>query len=737
MVATLSGYAAASVADSNTTELSNITISASPIHEHDASEVPSQIDSVSGVQKTVKESGSLGASLGDIPGVNNQSAGAQSGKPVIRGLTGNRIKVLSNGQSTDYQAYGTRHNPNIDPFLAERIEVIRGPQSVLYGAQAMGGVVNVIQGELPYGEAPKGVVNSGYHSNNREVIAGAKVGAGSEKFAFTAGVSSRKADNFRVPSGNSAEGATPASSKTSKPLFVGEVPFTNFENQAGNIGLGYQDDWGSVEFRYSKWVSLQNFLGIEADGPNSEFEPIAAGQRLNNDEAQLTAEIFAGEWVIKPSWSHTRNQREAAHEEPFEDMFGHHEEHEEDHDGHAEEEHEHELLDILVKRDDFRLGLEHPKVGDFEGEIGFEISEKSQDLRSGHLTPTATESKRAVYIFEEADYDNLLVQFGARYDWHSVKAPIGGENEHFTDEIGVFDDSNNSQSFRVGSGSLGATYTINDQWKLAANVGTGFRAPTIFELYAGGTHGGVQAFQIGNPDLEAETSINTDLSLRYQTQNTHMVATVYNNLIDNYIYLANINDASGNPVCYGKEGSPDEGKVTACGPASLQGMQAEQTNARISGFELALKQRFNKQWSADLGLEIIKGLDTENNRDLPLIPANNARVVLNYEPVKWQSLDKQKLTVAMKAVAAKDSAGSYEPFSQFDDKVSVGTASTAAYAVWDLAYQAQIKSGKQNLVLHAKVENLFDRAYVDFLNTYKGYTLNSGRNFKLGLALEF
>ena len=74
-------------------------------------------------------------------------------------------------------------------------------------------------------------------------------------------------------------------------------------------------------------------------------------------------------------------------------------------------------------------------------------------------------------------------------------------------------------------------------WPLT--IASGFRAPSIFELYAGGEHGGVQAYQMGNPDLKAETAINTDLSLRWQAPKTQMVATVYQNWIDNYIYLAN------------------------------------------------------------------------------------------------------------------------------------------------------------------------------------------------------
>lgn len=125
-------------------ELSPIVVSASPIHQHTAFEVPSQVEHLQGEDKSHLESGSLGEMLEEMVGVNNQKTGSQSGKPVIRGLTSNRVKVMSNGMATDYQAYGTRHNPNVDAFLAEKIEVIRGPNSVLYGSEAMGGVVNVL-----------------------------------------------------------------------------------------------------------------------------------------------------------------------------------------------------------------------------------------------------------------------------------------------------------------------------------------------------------------------------------------------------------------------------------------------------------------------------------------------------------------------------------------------------------------------------------------------------------------
>ncbi|BCN94259.1 ligand-gated channel [Thiomicrorhabdus immobilis] len=697
----------ASQDDSGQTLLQEVTVSASPVHEHEVFEVPSQIDSVAGVDKMAAESGSLGQMLESIPGVNNMSAGTQSGKPVIRGMTGNRVKVLSNGQSTDYQAYGTRHLANTDPYLAERIEVIRGPQSVLYGAEAMGGIVNVIQSDLPYGQKTAGELATEFNSNNQEKMLGAKVGAGSKEFAIQAGISKRSADNFTVPNVSTAPGDIPLDDR---PLFVGEVPNTNFENQSANIGFGYQQDWGTIELRHTQWLSKQNYLGVENNGTG--FEAVASGQKLQNDETQLKAEIYTdNDWVIKPSWTHTRNAREASHDLPYETM--------------AEDEGTPHYLDLLVKRDDVKLALEHPKVGDFEGELGFELTEKQQELRNGELTPTAHESKRAVYLFEEADYDKWLLQVGARYDWHEVSAPLDGNNVHFVDE-GIFDSSNNSRTFDVFSGSLGSTYRIDSNWSVAANLASGFRAPSIFELYAGGEHGGVQAYQLGNPDLKAETSLNTDLSLRWQTPKTQMVATVYQNWVDNYIYLANELEADGVTLT----------TTTSESGATIPVMKAQQTNAVIHGLEFSLNHQFNQAWSTDLALELIDGADTRNNQDLPLMPANNLRINVHYQPSDFAGLQQQKITLGVKLVDSKNASGLYEPFSQFDT-MPIGTASTEAYALWNLGYQTQVKLDKQTLHLTAAVENLFDTAYVDFLNTYKGYTLNTGRNIQLKARLDF
>lgn len=704
--------ACASASAQAETTLNEITVSASPIHEHEVFEVPSQIDSLTGAEKQALETGSLGEMLEHIPGVNNLSAGAQAGKPVIRGMTGERVKVLSNGAGTDYQAYGTRHLPNVDAYLADRIEVVRGPQSVLYGSEAIGGVVNVLSPQIPFNQAGTGEIATEYNTNNNEKHVGVKVGGGNQNWGVTAGVSLREGDNFKVPKVDTAS-INPKPVADSRPLFVGEVPNTNFENQAAHIGVGYQDDAMQLILRHTAWRANQNYLGLGVeDGTPKTFFPIATGQKLGNDETQLSAEFYQGDWVFKPSWVYTKNTREASHDLPFETM---------DEDKGTEH-----YLELEVKRHDWKFAAEHPKIGDFEGEFGVELSQAEQRLLSGELTPSADVDKKAVYLFEEADYDQWLLQFGARYDWVDVAAPLDGNNEHFV-ESGIFNDSNNERDFAVWSGSLGATYRLTENWSLAGNLARGFRAPSVFELYAGGEHGGVQAYQMGNPELEAETALNTDLSLRWQTNNTYMVATVYQSQVDNYIYLVNKVDSNGNLV------PPVRNEADT---ADIPVMKAQQTDATIRGFEFALDHQWTNAWQTGLALEVIEGQNDKTGDELPLIPANNLRASVSYLPADFGNLRQQKLTLEGKFVASKDAVFPFEPFSQFDN-ASVGTASTEAYQVYNLRYQAQVKLEQQTLRLAFAVENLMDEAYVDFLDTYKGYTLAQGRNFKLNLALDF
>lgn len=687
------------VANDTPYQMDAISVSASPIREQNTFDSPNQVDVIDNSEKTLKATASLGGILDEFSGVNNIATGPQAGKPVIRGMSGERVKVLSNGSATDSQTYGIRHILNTDPFIADRIEVIRGAQGVLYGSDALGGIVNVLSPKIIYAKEGESKVNGEvvgeYHTNNNERMGGAKVQAAQGKLGVNVAFTERKADNFSTPNADTWEKGDVAGDK---PRFSGELPYTNFDTTSALAAIGYTDDWGNVSIQHTYWQSFQNYLGHT---PAPDFNAVAsAGQKLTNNETQLKGEFLLGEWILKPSLSHTLNQREAATNTPYEDM--------QSKDGTSD------YLDIESRRLDGRLALEHPQIGDFEGEIGVEGFDKNQTLIQGKLAPSANEIGRAIYLFEEANYEKWILQAGVRYDNKSIYAPTDGNNAPFVSS-GIFNDTNNKQDFSGLSGSFGATYHLTQHWNLAGNIAKGFRAPSIFELYAGGIHGGVQAYQLGNPELNAETTKGGDISLRYKDATTKASLSVYHTIINDYIYLANT------------------GTYTS---TNLPIMKNEQTDAIMQGLEFSMDTFVTESTNIEGGFELIQGRDTSNDRKLTMIPANNLRLALHHNVGSLGALENSTFSVDMKYVAAQTVAGSYEPFAQYNT-MPFGTADTAEYTLWGAGYNADITIGEKKAQLGIKVTNLLNTEYRDFLDTYKGYALAMGRDVSFTLRVPF
>lgn len=671
-------------ADNTTLQLDTVSVSASPIHAHETFDIPAQVDVIDHNEITSKATASLGAILEDAPGVNNLSTGSQAGKPVIRGMSGERVKILSNGAATDFQTYGIRHISNVDPFLANRIEVIRGAQGVLYGSDALGGAVNILSPELLYtkkGESKlQGEILGEYHTNNDERAGGVKLQAASGKMGVNVGVIKRKSGNLHTPNSDTWSPGEPSGTL---PRFAGELPYTNFETNSAYIAIGYTDNWGNIALQHTYWQSFQNYLG---HGPKPTYNAVAsAGQELTNNETQLRGEFLAGEWIIKPSLSHTHNLRQAATNIPYESM----------NDSNID-------LDIKIDRLDGKLALVHPKISIFDGEIGIEGYNKKQTVQEGHLVPNADENGKSIYLFEETDLNRWILQLGLRYDTRTIDADVR---------------TNNHRDFSAIGGSVGATYKLTDSWNMAVNLTRGFRAPSIFELYADGVHGGVQAYQVGNPNLNEETTLGGDLSLRYKDAQAKASLTLYRTYIDDYIYLVNTGNFHG----------------------TLPEMTNQQTDAQMQGIEFTLETYLSDVTRFEGSFEIINGKDTTNDRPLPMMPANNLRMALYQNLGALGTLRNNTISVNMKAYDDQQIAGSYEPFSQYNNKTKFpfGSADTAGYTLWGIGYESTLTMMNHPANLGIKVDNLLDAKYRNFLDTYKGYTLGMGRNVSFSLQIPF
>ncbi len=365
-------------------------------------------------------------------------------------------------------------------------------------------------------------------------------------------------------------------------------------------------------------------------------------------------------------------------------------------------------VDLVRSVYEIRLDIAHTDVAGFDGTAGIDINVQDQNTRASGLLPDADMLDIGVFAFEERAFNKLTVNAGLRFDYREHDAEPNPEMRLPDTEAGETDDVL-TQVYTVLSGSVGAGYRLTEFLAVTSNLGVGFRAPDLFELHAFGVHGGVQAFQIGDPFLDPERSYNIDAGLRLYTERAIARATIYYNQIDNYIYLSN------------------QDRDTTIGGTTLPILAADQTDGAIAGLELSATVDVLDWLRLDGAYSATSSDNKATDEELPLMPADRFSGGLRLCVPNRGIVGSPYVEFRVKHVWSKESAGTYEPFSQFD-RIPFGTASTDDYTVFSVSVGGTLALNGQQVSVHIEAENLFDDAYVDFLDTYKGYALSEGRN---------
>ncbi|TYP95521.1 iron complex outermembrane recepter protein/hemoglobin/transferrin/lactoferrin receptor protein [Fodinibius salinus] len=674
-----------------------ITVTGTP-YASDPLTTPADVDVLTGDTKFAKQQTSLGSSLEELSGVSSISTGSQTGKPVIRGLSGSRVRVLDDGVAMDYQQYGVRHGPNVDPFTSERIEVVRGAASVQYGSDALGGAVNVISNSLPdaIDAQPflQGQTLGEFSSNNDELAGGLHLDGATGRWGFTSTIIRRVSGNMTTPD--------VSSNSVSAPKFSGELDHTDYEQLNGSFGIGYQTKIGQLTAEYTRWQNNHNFLLPNGKG---------LGQNLENNSLQIEGNLQLGNnFILKPSFTYSTNLRQSnaggANAQPRSELpdqgFAH--------------------LDILLKSYTAKTELEHPKVGPFSGTAGLEYKYQDQQTRGIEpLVPSAEIQNIAGFVFEKAKFGDLTLSVGARADVRSQTAAANSDLNLPDYSAGETTDVL-EQSYFEFSGSLGGTYQITNTFAIAANVGRGFRAPNLFNLHVDGVHGGIAAYQVGNPHLDSEHSLNTDLSLRWRSSRVKAKASVYRNTINNYIFLVNTGQSAG----------PNNG--------GLPILETVQGDARLLGADANISAQVFSWLQLSGTFETVDGKNVDNNISqvdtLPLLPPTKLSGTVKFVQNEIGNFQNTFVSVGIKHSLSKEAAGRYEPFWQFGN-TPFGVASTDAYTLFNATVGGEIALWSRPVSLQISAQNILDKSYRDFLNTYKGYTLSAGRNITFRIKVPF
>ena len=589
---------------------------------------------------------SVGDALEGLPGLRSLSMSPGIGKPVIRGLTSNRVVVIDDGQRLETQQWGSDHAPNVETIGASRIEVLRGPASVLYGSDALGGVVNIVRPPPPdaIGSNPFLRMRAGnaLHSNPRGVEAtltgeGASGGVGT-RISFTR----RTTDDVRTPVANLHNTGNAAS---------------NLDATAGYRGDRIHGQLGTV-IRSER---------IEIYEDPEQFPGFTGYQRIleNRLNGRLSARV--GAHRLELMLTHERNERRE-----FEDVLS-----------------PHVALGLLARTVAAQLSYHHRPLLGFGGTIGLSLLDDRFE-KFGHetLIPSSSGRTAAVFVFEQAELGRWTVSAGARLDGRRLAAEADSA-------LGL---AAESRSWRAVTGNAGVLYRLSGPLALVLNVGRGFRAPSAADLFSNGYHEGTRAFEVGDPSLGVETSLNADLALRMQTSVLHAEIGTFANRIRDYIYLR--------PV-----GSLDT-LVHAQGDALLRGVEAYADYAPT----VALAFRFTA--------DIMRGQNASLDVPLPLIPPARASV-----RVRVQSRARGMLQAPYGAVTWEGHGA--------QRRLHPGDVGTAGYGLVHLAAGGVITGERRVLTVDLLVRNALDHAHRNFMSAYKTIANAPARSVTLRLGMDF
>lgn len=434
---------------------------------------------------------SLAQTLSSEPGMAMRYNGPAATMPVIRGLTGDRILVLQDGaRSGDLSSAAVDHATSIDPLASQRIEVVRGPASLLYGNNALGGVVNVISNDIPT-DVPG-------HVDGSVAVQTESVNPGG---AFNAGV--------LVPVSRSVAVSVRGGMRRTDPVKIGgggTLPGTSTRSWNTVVGLGVVRDKAQAGIAFKAY---DNNYGLPAETPES------GGIRIDGHRYEL-----AGRLALNTGWTGLGQLR---------------------FDGAAQDYAHDELEADGAIGTAFRLktqtvGVTAPtRFGRLSGTIGAQGLFK-QYAATGEeaLTPAANSSAGGAFLFQELplraatgadDEGGPRLQLGARYDAYRIASKAG---------VAKFGPARTIDLTSV-SGSLGVAIPVNAHVSLSGSVARGFRAPTVEELFSNAVHEATGSYELGNPQLQAEHSLGLDAVLRIEGSTLSGQFSAYANQVQNYV----------------------------------------------------------------------------------------------------------------------------------------------------------------------------------------------------------
>jgi len=629
---------------------------------------------------------SLGEMLQQLPGVTALQTGPTIFKPVVQGMYGQRVLIMNNGVRQESQQWGSEHAPEIDPFIADKLTVVKGASSVRYGSDAIGGVILVDPKPLRKEKGFGGEVNLGGFSNGRSYVGSGILDYGSGKLpGLSARIQGtyRRAGNLRTPDYY--------------------LKNTGLQEYNFSYALGYLRRKAGVEIFYSQFNTKLGILSASHIGNLTDLQraiaspvPLEASgfsYDIGRPYQKVSHELFKASAYLrtangdKLSLTYAQqfnNRQEYDKHKPLNDSLA------------ALDQPE---LELHITTRIINLAYDHHIGNNMKGSVGLSGIMQGNIYKGRYFIPNFKSYAGGIFLLEEWRQHRWTVELGLRYDYKWLQA--------------FFYEGNILQApqyrFANFSGALGAAYQASEHIKLRANAGTGFRPPHVSELFSNGLHHGAAAVEIGDKNLRQERAYNFSLSAQLQHTRWAGEVSAYYTHMDGYIYLKPVFPAT----------------LTIRG--AFPTFRYTQVNANFAGIDAWASDSLSKHFSVTSKASVIYAYNQTTHERLILTPPTRVENGITYNFKLGKKIVRPFVGISNTIVLHKQhlpDSSDYAP-------------APPGYSLWNAQAGMSVKMGKQSLDITLSCTNALNERYRDYLDRFRYYANAVGRNVGIRLKMSF
>ncbi|MBX2922649.1 MAG: TonB-dependent receptor [Chitinophagaceae bacterium] len=640
---------------------------------------------------------SLAQALSKLNGVSMLQTGSTVSKPVIHGLHSNRILTINNGVRQEGQQWGNEHAPEIDPFIADKLTVIKGVDELKYGSDAIAGVILVNPKPLRHTAGYYGELNTGYFSNDRQYYASLLFEQQLKKisaFSYRMQGTFKKAANISTPDyrlNNTAlqEANFSLTAGWKKRDYDIEAFYSQFNTQIGIFSGAHVGNLTDLRYAISAARPNDIYLGEDTYKTGRPYQDVT--HRLFKIKSNIVSGF--GKFHIQVAAQHNRRQEYDIVRD-------------------AERKGAQMRLAVLTLSED--ISWDHPSTGNLNGTVGISAMQQDNSYGGRYFIPAYTSSVMGGYWIEKWAKHKWEIQGGIRYDYKNINTTRYPYNS---------DPLSYSFNYSTVGASFNTIYKIKDQFKINAGVTMATRAPYVNELLSDGIHQGTGFYETGFidrntisiPEVKPEQSFNVMAGMSFGNKASTFSAevTLYNNMINHFIYL---------------QPSPGDTMVTVAG-TFLQA-KWKQTDARLTGVDLALNYRLSKQITLASRTSLLRAYNRTLDDWQIGMPADRTTPEITYDFNDKGIFSKTYISVEAPVVFKQTRVPDERKHGVQDYK-----APPAGYVLMNLNASTTIRIGKTiPITIGLSARNLLNKSYREYMNSFRYFTDEMGRN--IGIRLK-